>query len=198
MGFVGGTLRCWHLRQKRHKRAFFYLGNCSWYNGTEQRRQVCIGTGTKMEATLLCSPQRDTHLTFLYRHTKQRDWNRWQHGKCEEYTSTPPLLYCHDLPLSLAHWRLCSRMDENVLPESNRLFIRIITMIMKRLWLLFIWLVLPPAFFFMSKKYGFKTWERWILTIHSPSNLILIFVLYCIYIIWGLNNFANQILPNTN
>lgn len=56
---------------------------------------------------------------------------------------------------------------------------------MKRLWLLFIWLVLPPAFFFMSKKYGFKTWERWVLTIHSPSNLILIFVLFCTYIMWG-------------
>ena len=71
-------------------------------------------------------------------------------------------------------------------------------MIMKRLWLLFIWLVLPPAFFFMSKKYGFKTWERLVYTMLSPSILILIFVLYCIYIIWGLNNFANQILPNTN
>lgn len=71
-------------------------------------------------------------------------------------------------------------------------------MIMKRLWLLFIWLVLPPVFFFMSKKYGFRTWERWVMTIHSPSNLILIFVLYCTYIMWGLNNFANQILPNTN
>ena len=43
--------------------------------------------------------------------------------------------------------------------------------------LLITWLVFPPAFFFMSKKFGFKTWERWILTIHSPSNLIPIFVL---------------------
>lgn len=67
---------------------------------------------------------------------------------------------------------------------------------MKRLWLLIIWLVFPPAFFFMSKKFGFKLWERWVLSMLSPSTLLLLCMLYFTYVMWGLNNFADQIYQN--
>ena len=68
---------------------------------------------------------------------------------------------------------------------------------MKRLWLLIIWLVFPPAFFFMSKKFGFKLWERWLLSMLSPSTLLLFFILYLTFVMWGMNNWADQIYQNS-
>ena len=68
---------------------------------------------------------------------------------------------------------------------------------MKRFLLLITWLVFPPAFFFMSKKFGFKLWERWVLSMLSPSTLLLLCMLYITYVMWGLNNFADQIYQNS-
>ena len=68
---------------------------------------------------------------------------------------------------------------------------------MKRLWLLIIWLVFPPAFFFMSKKFGFKLWERWVLSMLSPSTLLLLIMIYTTYVMWDMNNFADQIYQNS-
>ena len=68
---------------------------------------------------------------------------------------------------------------------------------MKRFWLWLFWFVFPPAFFFMSKNFGFKTWERLVYTMLSPSILLLLFILYWTYIMWDLNNLADQIYQNT-
>ena len=68
---------------------------------------------------------------------------------------------------------------------------------MKRFLLLITWLVFPPAFFFMSKKFEFKLWERWVLSMLSPSTLLLLCILYITYVMWGLNNFADQIYQNS-
>ena len=68
---------------------------------------------------------------------------------------------------------------------------------MKRLLLLITWVVFSPAFFFMSKKFGFKLWERWVLSMLSPSTLLLFFILYLTFVMWGMNNFADQIYQNS-
>ena len=53
---------------------------------------------------------------------------------------------------------------------------------MNRFWLLITWLFITPVFFFISKKYGMKTWERWVLTVLSPLGLLVCLIFFILLV----------------
>lgn len=55
---------------------------------------------------------------------------------------------------------------------------------MNRFWLLITWLFIPPFFFVISKRFGFKTWERWVLTIFSSWGFLAFFLFIILLFIY--------------
>ena len=54
---------------------------------------------------------------------------------------------------------------------------------MSKIGLWISWFLFAPAFFFISKKQGVKTWKRWLFTILSPSWYYIAFIVLALVLL---------------